>query len=170
MYPTSRTLVRIFSPNPGGVVSNYQLRGSSTSIRRFNHPWQSSSTYKSLLGGDSKHCSQNRAFLDGRSRRAEADRVRGSPPEFPMLPPAPSDGELMPAPHLFRPLPDPEKSIKPPLESDIVRLRSSSLRVVLENDLQSLNAFQVLWESFQTIIWNPHFWVYSHSEYMCKFT
>lgn len=72
-------------------------------------------TYKSLLDAVSKHCSQKSALLAGRTRRAEVDMVLGRPPVAPM--PAPSEGELMPPPHLFRP---PVKSNSPPLQPDIV--------------------------------------------------
>lgn len=105
--------------------------GTSKLIVDLNSTWrqsqQSLSTYKSLFGGVSKHCSQNRAFLDGRARRAEADRVRGSPPDAVAPPPAAKDGELMPPPHLFRPPVDSGKSIKPLLVPDIVRLFCLSL-------------------------------------------
>lgn len=83
-------------------------------------------TYKSLLDVVSKHCSQKSARLAGRTRRAEVDMVLGKPPAVP-TPPAPNEGELMPASHLFKPPIDSTKSIKPSLEPDIVRPSRISL-------------------------------------------
>lgn len=67
--------------------------------------------------------------------------MRGSPPEVAAPPPAAKDGELIPPPHLFRPPVDPGKSIKPPLEPDIVRLSCSSLSSTFQLVVDLVSSF-----------------------------
>lgn len=104
-YETTR-IVRMTEPP---AVPSYQFarHRDQGHLRRRENPRRGirgckRRTYKSLLDGVSKHCSQKSALLAGRTRSAEVDMVLGRPPVAPM--PAPNEGELMPPPHLLRPL------------------------------------------------------------------
>lgn len=88
---------------------------------KFRADFKTFETYKSRLGGASKHCSQKRVRLVGRSLNAEADKVRGNPALATLaMPSALKDGELMPPSQRLRPLIGPPSSIEPPLDPDIL--------------------------------------------------
>lgn len=87
------------------------------------------STYKSRLDWVSKHCSQKSALRGGRTLRAEVERVLGKLPPPPA--PAPSDGELIPPPHLFRPPVTVATSEKPALDPDIASTKVLSKDALL---------------------------------------
>lgn len=87
--------------------------------RRCSTRGKPSGTYKSRLVAASKHCSQKTALRGCLTLSADVESVRGRPPTPPPMPPAPSEGELIPAPHLFSPPVEIASSSRPPLDPDI---------------------------------------------------